>query len=198
MWQYNQNELYHHGVKGQKWYVRRYQNSDGTLTAEGRKRYGASSDEQTLNRGKYAKDASKSLNALDQDRADAESNLRRLKKKTEIMEKIGEDPSKYKEQIDHYTKNLKVATKEIDRIKSDLKRKNYSLNEQKTVRLSHKGAQILKGKIIANSAFAVPIGLVEMALGPIGTVAVGLTGLGTTAYAVATGDRNGTKYKVKK
>ncbi len=32
-------ELYHHGVKGQQWGVRRFQNPDGTLTAEGRKRY---------------------------------------------------------------------------------------------------------------------------------------------------------------
>ena len=36
---YNENELYHHGIKGQKWGVRRYQNKDGTLTAKGRKRY---------------------------------------------------------------------------------------------------------------------------------------------------------------
>lgn len=28
----------HHGVKGQKWGVRRYQNYDGTLTARGRRR----------------------------------------------------------------------------------------------------------------------------------------------------------------
>jgi len=28
-------ELYHHGIKGQKWGVRRYQNSDGSLTQEG-------------------------------------------------------------------------------------------------------------------------------------------------------------------
>lgn len=35
----NSNELYHHGIKGQKWGVRRYQNPDGTLTAAGRKRY---------------------------------------------------------------------------------------------------------------------------------------------------------------
>lgn len=31
--------LCHHGVKGQKWGIRRYQNSDGTLTAEGLARY---------------------------------------------------------------------------------------------------------------------------------------------------------------
>lgn len=30
--------LIHHGVKGQKWGVRRYQNKDGTLTPEGRQR----------------------------------------------------------------------------------------------------------------------------------------------------------------
>lgn len=31
--------LQHHGVQGQKWGVRRYQNPDGSLTAEGKKRY---------------------------------------------------------------------------------------------------------------------------------------------------------------
>ena len=31
-------ELYHYGVKGQKWGVRRYQNKDGSLTAAGKRR----------------------------------------------------------------------------------------------------------------------------------------------------------------
>lgn len=31
--------LCHHGIKGQKWGVRRYQNPDGTLTDAGQKRY---------------------------------------------------------------------------------------------------------------------------------------------------------------
>lgn len=35
------NELSHHGIKGQKWGRRRYQNKDGSLTPEGYKRYGS-------------------------------------------------------------------------------------------------------------------------------------------------------------
>ena len=34
------SELYHHGIKGQKWGVRRYQNKDGQLTSAGKERYG--------------------------------------------------------------------------------------------------------------------------------------------------------------
>lgn len=43
-------EIYHHGILGQKWGVRRYQNPDGTLTPEGKKRYGVEKEGYSANR----------------------------------------------------------------------------------------------------------------------------------------------------
>ena len=45
-------ELYHHGIKGQKWGVRRYQNADGSLTAAGKKRQAKQNDKDSVARGK--------------------------------------------------------------------------------------------------------------------------------------------------
>ena len=44
------SELRHHGIKGQKWGVRRFQNADGSLTASGRKRYGTDDLKDTLDK----------------------------------------------------------------------------------------------------------------------------------------------------
>lgn len=40
----NDNHLEHHGIKGQHWGIRRFQNEDGSLTAKGKEHYGVSED----------------------------------------------------------------------------------------------------------------------------------------------------------
>ena len=40
-----ESDLQHHGIKGMKWGVRRFQNADGSLTAAGQRRYGGKNGE---------------------------------------------------------------------------------------------------------------------------------------------------------
>lgn len=69
-------ELYHHGIKGQKWGRRRYQNADGTLTEAGKRR--------------YAKDAA----SKEYDQQDEHGTYYRTNKKGKRTD-LQADPSRY-------------------------------------------------------------------------------------------------------
>lgn len=87
-----QAELYHHGIKGQKWGVRRFQNSDGTLTAAGKKRYGADDQGNLSKKGlkKWYKD---SRNDLLNETIDYDDEFDKTSEGKKIL-------SEYKKQID--------------------------------------------------------------------------------------------------
>ena len=80
MWSYNygylchgmNDYLEHHGILGQKWGIRRFQNPDGSLTPAGRKRYGAASDstdsiKTTKGQAKLISDLSKGITDFQND-----------------------------------------------------------------------------------------------------------------------------------
>lgn len=79
-----ENELYHYGVKGMKWGVRRYQNKDGTLTAAGKRRAAKQENKQ---RRKDRKQALKNRRNLSDDELNKRVNrLQQEKKFKELSE----------------------------------------------------------------------------------------------------------------
>lgn len=96
--------LEHHGIKGQKWGVRRYQNEDGTRTAAGKKREQSRSNESAhddynkAHSGKSVKDMSD---------AELRNHLNRLQMEKQYSQLTNSDTSKGKKFV---SDAMKVAT----------------------------------------------------------------------------------------
>lgn len=104
----NDDFLEHHGILGQKWGIRRYQFPDGSLTPEGRERYG-----YNYETGEY----NKKLYMEDQDRQKAkeyskiESKQKKKEKAQEKKEKRAEQEAKRTE------KENKKAAKKVEELR---------------------------------------------------------------------------------
>ena len=77
----NNAELYHHGVKGQRWGIRRYQNKDGSLTPYGKKRYAKelAKLEAEKKRVRQYEQTAKKMSKLDDMRKDLDERKKALK-----------------------------------------------------------------------------------------------------------------------
>lgn len=88
------SELYHHGIKGQKWGLRRFQYEDGSLTPEGKVRYGGSKKEELYYDYTYDKKAvDKKLNDISRQVNESRNLLPKEIKDKKIYNKKYEDLS---------------------------------------------------------------------------------------------------------
>ena len=117
-------ELYHYGVKGQKWGVRRYQNKDGTLTPAGKKRYGMGDNGELVKKSL----TTRMFEGL------ARSGYKNAKTQKTLYEQFGDDYNRRSSEqwIREADQNSKQAKRsfELDKIAS---------TDKKTAKLLRKG-----------------------------------------------------------
>ena len=82
------SDLRHHGIKGQKWGVRRFQNKDGSLTPAGAKRYSADDYKSALDK---VNKADKTLKDVKKMRNEAEAKTYEKKIKYDLSKMSDKD-----------------------------------------------------------------------------------------------------------
>ena len=141
-------ELYHHGVKGQRWGFRRYQNADGSLTPAGKKRYGTKANFEKVQKAKLVakgKDPkTQREKAREKANARTEKELAKYRKKSGIKDEP-ETQQQKKTMKDFSNEELKAMT---DRMTIE---KNYIDAKRNLAAATPK--QVNKGKEFAKGIF---------------------------------------------
>lgn len=118
-------ELYHWGIKGMKWGVRRFQNPDGSLTPAGKKRYGAE-DGKGEEKPNYAPKAPKK-NASDYTDDELRTQINRMQMEKQYRDLAGQTNVRE----DDPNKELKLERERLQ-LQKDVKNLKKEINSGQT------------------------------------------------------------------
>ena len=118
-------ELYHWGIKGMKWGVRRFQNPDGSLTPAGKKRYNAENGEGE-EKPNYAPKAPKK-NASDYTDDELRTQINRMQMEKQYRDLAGQTNVRE----DDPNKELKVQRERLQ-LQRDVKNLKKEINSGQT------------------------------------------------------------------
>lgn len=118
-------ELYHWGIKGMKWGVRRFQNPDGSLTPAGKKRYSAEGGERE-EKPNYAPKAPKK-NASDYNDDELRAQINRMQMEKQYRDLAGQTNVRE----DDPNKELKLQRERLQ-LQRDVKNLKKEINSGQT------------------------------------------------------------------
>lgn len=121
---YSENELYHYGILGMKWGVRRFQNPDGTLTPAGRKRLTRLSKK----RDKAVKAYDKTNAKLGGKIAGLQSEIASKRLKSQSWLVSNKKAAKLREQADELESDLRNLEYKVLAKENDIKVVNSKMN----------------------------------------------------------------------
>ena len=133
MWTYNyykpSDELYHYGVLGMKWGVRRYRNKDGSLTSAGKKRQAMLDSKLNKETAKLNKrNASKNWDRAYRDMTKITFNSAKRKARDQVFEKAHSDYQSANKAHKQANKDYRKAKRDFKEQKTIDKFKKHGLN----------------------------------------------------------------------